>query len=153
MEVGRREILTGLASVAVAGIAPVILARGIPYAARYTRDVVLNSHWHCDEPIFGHVIVRHLETGLTFVRRPSSDDRRAVALASGEIDQHALDAQTVQIIGHAARWVGLWFPLVLTCRPQHQGAVFFRYRPDADPVNPYYDPITEDAPPLPRFAI
>lgn len=150
MTIGRRELLTGLAAIAVAGITPVLRASAVPYTARYTRDVVLNSCWQYEEPICNHVIVRHLETGLTFVRRPRPDDRYAMALATSEIEPPALDAQTIQVITKAARWVSLWCCLALTCRPEHQGAVFFRYRPDADPADPYFDPITEDAPPLPR---
>src|SRR5712692_12067987 len=98
MEIGRRELMTGLAAVAVAGVALVLPASAVPYMVRYTRDVVLSSHWHCDEPIFNHVIIRHLETGLTFVRRPLPDDRYAMALAAGEIEPPVLDAQTIQVI-------------------------------------------------------
>ena len=39
--------------------------------------------------------------------------------------------------------------LIWSCRPQHQGAVYFQYRPDAPADDPYYAPITEDAPDLP----
>jgi hypothetical protein len=141
---GRRELLTGLAAVAVAGVVPALPAN---VAALTRRGVALRSRWHYHEPVANELTIRHLDTGLTFQRRPTEADQYSLALVG---DPPPMDAAAIQTIGRAARFVSLQALLVLTCRPEHQGAVYFRYRPDADPEDPYYDPITEDAPPLAR---
>lgn len=142
MGIGRRELLTGIAAVAVADIGPA-LAGPSPVLDR--RSVVLRSLWHYHEVEPNRLIIRHVPTGLTFQRRPTEADKYAVA----RIEIPPLtDAGAIATIASAARFVSLQILLVLTCRPEHQGAVYFRYRPDADPDDPYYDPITKDAPPL-----
>lgn len=141
----RRAIITSLAAVDSPSIVPLPI-----FAALDRRSVVLRSRWHYREPVANEISIRHLETGLTFQRRPTEADQYALALAGVP---PPMDAADIQLIGRAARFVSLQALLVLTCRPEHEGAVFFRYRPDADPDNPYNDPLTEDAPPLPRIAV
>jgi hypothetical protein len=149
---GRREILTGIAAVAVTGVAVAGVASSLPIRAAAPldrRSVALGSIWHYQEAEFNEITIRHVPTGLTFQRRPTEVDQYNLALVGAS---PPLDAAAIATIGRAARFVHLHILMVLTCRPEHQGAVFFHYRPDADPDDPYYDPITEDAPPLPRFA-
>ena len=143
-EFDRRAVLTGLAAIVVAGVVPALPAG--PALTR--RGVVLRSRWHYHEPVANELTIRHLDTGLTFQRRPTEADQYALVLVSAPLP---VDATAIGTIGRAARFVSLHACMVLTCRPEHQGAVFFRYRPDADPDDPYYHPLTEDAPPLPRI--
>jgi hypothetical protein len=142
MGVGRRELLTGIAAVAVAGVIP-----ALPTSASVLdrRSVVLGSLWQYHEAKTSRIIIRHVPTGLTFQRRATEADRYAVAPVG---IQPTIDAATIATIGSAARFVSLQALLISSCRPEHKGAIYFRYRPDADPDDPYYHPITEDAPPL-----
>jgi hypothetical protein len=147
MEIGRRELLTGLAAVAVAGVTSGLPVRA---AALDRRSVVLGSIWHYHEAEANQITIRHVPTGLTFQRRPTEADQYALALVGAP---PPMDATTIAIIGRAARFVSLHACMIWSCRPKHKGAIFFRYRPDADPDDPYYDPLTEDAPPLPRVPL
>jgi hypothetical protein len=146
--IDRRHFVTGLGALAVAGVAPALPVYSAPLDR---RSVVLRSRWHYHEPVANEITVRHLDTGLTFQRRPTEADQFALTLVGAP--PLFLDARAISVIGLAARFVSLHACMVWSCRPKHQGAVFFRYRPDADPYDAYYDPITEDAPPLPRFAL
>jgi hypothetical protein len=130
--IARRAIVTGLAAVAVAGVLP--------------RRVA-----HFREPATNEINIRHLDSGLAFASHPAATGPRAFLLvntaAAALLPPHA-----VRIISSAVPIVAVRAMLIWSCRPQHQGAIYFRYRPDADPDDPYYHPLTEDAPPLPRFA-
>jgi hypothetical protein len=179
MDIGRGEILTGLASVAVAGVVPALPDAALPTPTLFLRSFIggqragspLNiataSHWHYDESP-GEIMICHLETGLTFIRT-SSDEHDAVLEAPPEDEAFAgfladhFEASVIlhpgtahpcglaaSLIRHHAAFVALVAYLALMCRPQHQGAVYFRFRPDA--ADPYDEPIIEDAPPLPRMS-
>lgn len=145
MQIDRRAIVTGVASVVVAGVTPALPIRA---AALDRRSVVLQSRWHYHEPVANEISIRHLDTGLTFQRRPTEADQYAFAVVGAP---PLIEAPAIATIGRAARFVSLHAGMIWSCRPQHQGAIYFRYRPDADPQEPYLHPITEDAPPLPRF--
>jgi hypothetical protein len=97
------------------------------------------SRWHYEEPAFHRLAIRHIDTGLTF----ALSLRASPPAAESEADR---DIATVQ---WAARSVAYHACMLLASRPEHRGAVFFRYRPGAAPDEPFFRPITEDAPPLP----
>ena len=185
MEIGRRELLTGIAAITVAGVVPALPNTDLQTPTRflrsfigaqragYRRTISLVSHWHYDQSVDGDIMVRHLETGLTFIR-PSSEANDVVLDAPfddndafAEFLADHFEATVIplpdafakaypyglafSLIHRVAAFIALSASMVLMCRPQHQGAIFFHYRPDADPDDPYHDPITVDAPPLPSF--
>jgi hypothetical protein len=89
-----------------------------------------------------------MPTGLNFRRAPQALDPYALQAAFIEAPVAFWpDAAEILPIGNAAPLTALKTSLVLTCRPWHEGAVFIRY-PQADPYDPFFDPHTEDAPPL-----
>ena len=179
MDIDRREILTGLAAVAVAGVGPALPDAGPVAPTRFLRsfigaqraglplDIATASHWHYDESA-GEIMIRHLETGLTFIRTPSDehdaaleappDDEAFAGFLADHFEASVIPhpgtahpyGVAVSLIRHHAAFVALVACMALMCRPQRQGPVYFRFRPDA--ADPYDDPIIEDAPPLPRMS-
>lgn len=181
-ELDRRTVVAGMTAFAVAGAAPALpilpivdrqtptrFARSFIDAQRAgdPRTIPLASHWHYGVTDLGEIVIRHLETGLTFIRPDPADDEimldaplENLALLEFYDDQFEAgfvplpDAAhpyglAISLIHRAAASVALLAFYVLAARPQHQGAVFLHFRSDVDP----FDPITEDAPPLPRFAL
>jgi len=109
------------------------------------RRIVLSSRWHFHDRAAGAFTIRHVPTFATFATRPTVADRFAVVLIGRA---PPLDAAALGVVAAAARFVGVHARLILTCRRQHRGAVYFWYQPGADPADPYWNPITRDAPPL-----
>ncbi len=130
MEIGRRELLTGLAAVAVAGVAPALPVLATPRRSvapvRATRtgllfdnrywgfpegadsdlvfDVGQNSTWYYHTfPDDTEGVLRHVATGLTFVTVPvpRNEPPEVELLHLGSA--LAVDSSQLAIIGYAAQ--------------------------------------------------
>jgi hypothetical protein len=156
--IDRRQCVTGLAAAAILPALPAVAQADAParltpmgWLARmhvrswmahhnaYDETIIgLVSRWHYEEPAFHRLTIRHIDTALAF-----AFSLRAAPAAESEADRYIAAVQLAAscVAGHACQ--------LLASRPQHRRAVFFRYRPDADPVEPFFRPIVEDAPPLP----
>ena len=181
--IDRREVVAGLAAVAVASAMPImpVCATQTPTQFLHSflsaqlngsdRSIELISSWHYGDLPLGEIMIRHLDTGLTFILPHSEDNEKVLSnMPSGDgsfasalieyfetrmvplSDSLTSDCSydlAVSLIHRAAAFVAVNAYLVLLCRPQHEGAVFLRFRPDVDPDKAYDNPITGDAPPLP----
>jgi hypothetical protein len=137
---GRREFVTGLAAVAVAGVAPAlpftVTAEAMPIMAQRTghycghlkpcyHDIApniahyrLTSTWHYHAFGYGEAVIRHLPTGLTFLTAPPEITPRMA------VEMLALpDDPPIPIsLGYAAR------SIAIRSRPiRDHGAVFISY--------------------------
>ena len=165
MTIDRREILAGLAAVAGAGVAPALPASAAPLPVVpdgflidrvITRDVLISvvrpllfeSWWHLHEHGWLDWTIRHVETGLTFVRRaphPDASFSSPLMVFAGATTR-PLSFADVLAIGRAALVAGPHSVLVRGCRSyRHEGAVFFRYS-QVDPTSPHFS----YSPPRPR---
>jgi hypothetical protein len=151
--IDRRQCVTGLTAAAILPALPAVAQADAPtrltptgWLARMrvrswnVRDetiIALVSRWHYyADPAFHHLTIRHIDTGLIF-----AFSSRASPAAESEADR---DIAGVQLAAACVASAARWRPVRSIGR-----AVFFRYRPDADPADPFFRPIIEDAPPLP----
>jgi hypothetical protein len=168
MEIGRRELLTGLAAVAVAGSVPALqaitasvasLGRMYTYGDTDTlelydaaREVLFRSLWHIDLTDYDTGTFRHVATGLTFI---TDHDRPAILYRVRQIETGAtVDTAAARIIGVAAFHLCSFAALAGSFRQQfgENGAFFMHHDDDPDSFHPWRRMLT-DAPPLPRVAI
>jgi hypothetical protein len=143
-----RQCVTGLTAAAILPALPAVAQADAPtrflrsWMAVHNHDVLtiaLVSRWHYEEPAFHRLTVRHIDTGLTFALSLRASPPAAESEADRDIATVQWDAPRVAC--HAC--------MRLASRPQHRGTVVFHYPSDADPAQPFFRPITEDAPPLP----
>jgi hypothetical protein len=166
MTVDRREVITGLAAVAVAGFAcctlpgraaPPLVCVGRPFAKddpeaiRYfleSHDPAWNTGWHCHVHNFAQRTLRHRASGLTFATDPRNSGvvSDAVWLAR-PADAPIVPPYTPELfmLGYAARRIRLFAGMAEWNRRNKEG------REGAFFLHDYGDEWdTEDAPPLAR---
>lgn len=140
MEVGRREFLTGLAAVAVAGVAP---ALPISDPLLSPRAVVLGAPWYFNHLPDGMLHVSHV-SGFGFYNAPKPDGSPVFACLLGDAPS---TSPIFRAFERAATFIARHAYLIRTAR-QHPGAIYFDYT-QRDPRDPFGDVYTEDAPPHP----
>jgi hypothetical protein len=162
IEFDRRAIITGLAAVAVAGVTPALPASAAPlirtglvfrrgeYAFDWSEDFLqtaLRSRWHFQQWDYPDRTICHCATRLMFTLERGRTDGveliRAAGATVAPCDEAGLD-----LIGHAARSASVLAALPGLCRRDKRDGAFFFWHSDGD----IHQIMTEDAPPLPRFA-
>jgi len=140
---GRRELLTGLAAVAVAGVAAALPVRAASVAWQITpRQVVLSWPWHFDYLPDGTIKICH-PSPMGFANAPRLD-------GSPVFDCFLEDGKpsiepVFRAYERAATFVAKHAYLIRFTRG-HKGAIYFDYT-QHDPRRPFDDIYTQDAPP------
>jgi hypothetical protein len=168
MEIDRRNLLTGLATITAAAILPAFPATAAVSGVRrvyfenspiidgyWPRNktgrsavkIYLESLWHYDRGINFNFAVQHVPTGLTFQhvteRDGGTDD---MALRAAYIDtsfEKFPSGKEIRRIGWAARATVMDACLRVG---SHRRAIFIRYDPPYDDV--LHHPVTQTAPAL-----
>ena len=149
METSRRELLTGLAAVAAAGVVPVLLDSAAVVIAPLTpREIILDGFWHLDMPAAGRVYLRHVNSGLAFAFADELDaDDIPKPRYIGTADKANASAHSLAF-ERAAKVIAYEASIMRLSR-QHSGAIYVRYFNHKRPHK--FDPITtDDAPPWSR---
>lgn len=146
MEIGRRELLTGLAAVAAAGVAPALPDSAAATIAPLTpREAILDGLWHLDMPAAGRFYLRHLNSGFTFAFTEELDEDGIPNARYIAPPDHASRSPVWQAYERAAKVIGYEAPIMRLAR-QHSGAIYVQYFTFKRPHK--FDPITtDDAPP------
>jgi hypothetical protein len=164
IEFDRRAIITGLAAVAVAGVTPALPASAAPlirtglvfrrneYKFVWSEDILqtaLRSRWHFQQWGYPDRTICHCATRLMFTLERGRTDGVELIRAAGATAV-PLDEAELDRIGHAARRASVLAALPGLCRKDDEGreGAFFFWHSDGD----IHQIMTEDAPPLPRFA-
>jgi len=137
----RRELLLGLAAVAVAGVAPAI---PIPAETVLTpRAFMLGAPWHFAILPDGTLRISHV-SGFAFFNAPKPDGSPTFACSWGEASRASPNLLALE---RAATFVARHAYLLRTAR-QHGDAIYLDYT-QRDPRDPFADVYTEDAAQLP----
>ena len=164
LEFDRRTVVTGLAAIAVAGVTPALPIRAAPlersglifrrgsYALGWSeayRQTALSECWHFQQWDYPDRTICHCATRLMFTTERGRTDGVELIRAAGATAAPRDEAE-LDLIGHAARVASVLAALPGWRRENDEGrdGAFFFWHRDGD----IHQIITEDAPPLPRFA-
>jgi hypothetical protein len=144
----RRTVITGLAAVAVAVTLPIFAPLRAVFARRRpvpvtAWQVVLSGCWHFEQDEAGRFCIRHVNSGLGFVKEPHADGAPSfTCVAPGQAGD---PASLRNCFARAATFVAKEASVLREAR-QHRGAIYLDYR-HSDPWRVFSDIATEDAPP------
>jgi hypothetical protein len=146
-ELGRRAVVTGLAAIAVAGVAPALPVRAASAALEITpRALALVAPWHFAHRADGTITISQMGTfGFTNAPRPNGSPVFDCFLDG----DHPSASPTFRALERAATFVAKHAYSIRTAR-RHPGAIYFDYT-QRDPRRPFDDVFTEDAPPHPEL--
>jgi hypothetical protein len=162
-DLGRRELLTGLAATAAIGLAPILPASAAPlvragtifrrgeYARGWSEAIVqtaIRSRWHFQKWGLHERTICHCDTDFMFATELRRTDGVELIRAA-DAPPLPVDETTLDLIGHAAQLATVFAAMAGWHRENdegREGAFIYSYR--SDRLCLY---VTEDAPPLPRF--
>jgi hypothetical protein len=147
MDIGRREILTGLAAVAVAGVARPLPIGAAAEAAPLTLHTaaMLLAPWYFNHMADGTIHISHI-SGFGFYNAPNPNGSPVFTCSLDEFPSRSDDLRAFE---RAASSVALHAYFLRLMR-FHPGAIYFYYT-QRDPLRPFAGVYTEDAPPHPEL--
>jgi len=146
IELDRRQLVAGIAVMAVAGVAPALPNRAASAALLTPRAFMLGAPWHFDHLSDGTLRISHV-SGFSFYNDPRPDGRPVFACRLGEAPSTSPNFLAFE---RAATFIARHAHL-LRIERQHSGAIYLDYT-QRNPCDPFADVYTEDAPPHPDLA-
>ena len=146
--IDRRQLVTGLAAVAVAGSVPALPVGAASVAAQEItpRALALVAPWYFSQLPDGTIWIVHMGT-FGFTNAPRADGSPVFdCFLDGDAPS---TSPTFRALERAATFVARHAYLIRIAR-QHPAAIYFDYT-QRDPRRPFDDVFTEDAPPHPEL--
>jgi hypothetical protein len=145
MDIGRRELLTGLAAAAVTGVAPAPPIGAATVPLRPHEAAMLLAPWYFNHIADGTIHISHI-SGFSFYNAPNPNGSPEFIC---RLDEFPSRSDNVRAFERAASSVALHAYLFRAMR-SHPGAIYFYYT-QRDPLRPFADVYTEDAPEHPHL--